>query len=90
MKVRTNESMETQESNNKRNMQSSSSCHRVTTSRTDPGVTSEFACDLSCSDVPQDHRLIRAAGAQLAVVIGTVGTAKEKHTLLSQHSTSLY
>ena len=66
-------------------MKPSLSCHRVTASRTDPGVTSELARDLAGGDVPQDHRLIRAAGAELAVVIGTVETAKEKQTLLSQH-----
>lgn len=41
--------------------------------RTDPGVTSEFACDLSRGHVPQDQRLIGAAGAQVAVVVGPVG-----------------
>lgn len=45
-------------------------------SRTNPSMTSELACDLACGDVPQDHRLVRATGANKAVVIGTVETAQ--------------
>lgn len=55
---------------------------KVTNGRTDPSVTSEFACDLACGDIPQDYCLIRAAGTKLAVVIGTVKTVNERHTQL--------
>ena len=41
----------------------------------DPGVTSEFAGHLAGRHVPKDHRLVRAARTQLAVVEGTVGGA---------------
>ncbi len=51
-------------------------------------MTSEFTCDLACGDVPQDHRLIRAAGANLAVVIGTVGSASETQCHFSQGAMS--
>lgn len=43
-------------------------------------MSSEFACDLACGNVPQDHRLVWAAGTDVAVVIGTGG---EKHKTLS-------
>lgn len=47
-------------------------------------MTPEFACDLACGDVPQNHRLIGATRANLAVVIGSVRAANEIcHTLLS-------
>lgn len=39
-------------------------------------MSSEFACDVACTDIPQDHCLIRAAGTNLAAVIGTVKTNK--------------
>lgn len=55
---------------------------KVTNGRTDPSVTSEFACDLACGDIPQDYCLIRAAGTKLAVVIGTVKTVNERQTQL--------
>lgn len=50
--------------------------------RTDPSVTSEFACNLAGGNIPQDHSLIGAAGANLAVVIGTVKVASEEHSML--------
>lgn len=34
-------------------------------------MSSEFAYDVACADVPLDYRLIRAAGTNLAAVIGT-------------------
>lgn len=57
-------------------------CNKLTDSRTDPGMTSELSCDLARGDVPQDHGLVRAAGANLAVVIGTVEGANEKQEWL--------
>ena len=38
-----------------------------------PSMSPEFACDLSSCHIPQDHGLVRATGAQLTVVKGTVG-----------------
>lgn len=35
-------------------------------------MSSELACHIACANVPQDHCLIRAAGAHLAAVIGAV------------------
>lgn len=35
-------------------------------------MSSEFACHVACANVPQDHCLIRAAGANLAAVEGAV------------------
>lgn len=55
----------------------------VVACRTDPSVTSELACDLSRGDVPEDHRLVGAAGAKLAVVIGTVETANEEKDIVT-------
>lgn len=37
-------------------------------------MSSEFACDVACANIPQDHRLIRAAGTNLAAVVGAVKT----------------
>lgn len=35
-------------------------------------MPSEFACDLACGNIPQDHSLVRATGTNVAVVIRTV------------------
>ena len=45
-------------------------------------MTPEFARDLARGDIPQDHRLVGAAGADLAVVIGAEETANEKEAVL--------
>lgn len=45
--------------------------------RTDPCMTSEFTCNLACCNIPQDHCFIRAAGANLTVVKGTVNQESE-------------
>ena len=39
-------------------------------------MSSEFACDVACANIPQDHCLIRAAGTDVAAVEGTVKTNK--------------
>lgn len=49
-------------------------------------MTPEFPGDLSRGDVPEDYRLVRAAGTQLAVVIRTrEGIDGKTHTITSDH-----
>lgn len=44
---------------------------RAKVSMTDPRMASKFTRHLACCDVPQNHRFVRAARTNLAVVIGT-------------------
>lgn len=56
--------------------------NRAKKRRTHPGMTPEFACDLASGNVPQNHRLIWATWANLAVIVGPVQRANEKRSFI--------
>lgn len=60
------------ESENKRNL----THYKLKIRSSHPSMSSEFACDVACANIPQDHCLIRAAGTNVAAVIGAVKTNK--------------